>query len=214
MERVLNYIMHTPNIINLTENLLYGQGSHKKCYLHPEDKKICIKLPYNEDGKQDILREISYMKILKKRGKNYDILPQYYGTVQTNLGDGYLFELICDYDGNKSITLEDIITSPKLFSDKFEFIVSMLQTLKQKLYENEIITMVLFPENIIFQKTSESEYHIRIVNDMGSSVLIPLEYYFEYFAHTKILRRWNKFLQVLTTEYNSPLSKMLIERIK
>ena len=48
--------------------------------------------------------------------------------------------------------------------------------------------MVLFPENIIFQKTTENKYRIRIINDMGSSVLIPLEYYFSYFAHTKILR--------------------------
>lgn len=208
------YLMPSNNILILNDTLLYGQGSHKQCYRHPDDTKLCIKLPYNEDGKQDILREIKYLQILDKRGKNYDILPKYYGTIQTNLGQGYIFELICDYDGKKSITLEDFILSPKLFADKFDFIANMLQNLKRQLYENEIITMVLFPENIIFQKLSDTEYQIRIVNDMGSSVLIPLEYYFKYFAHTKILRRWNRFLDVLTTKYNSPLSKKLVQKIK
>ena len=74
--------------------------------------------------------------------------------------------------------------------------------------------MVLFPENIIFQRTAENNYRVRIINDMGSSVLIPLEYYFTYFARTKILRRWIKFLEVLKTNYNSPLIDKLIEKIK
>lgn len=74
--------------------------------------------------------------------------------------------------------------------------------------------MVLFPENILFQKTDEHNYRVRIINDMGSSVLIPLEYHIKYFAHTKILRRWEKFLNVLNTKYKSPLSEKLIEQIK
>ena len=74
--------------------------------------------------------------------------------------------------------------------------------------------MVLFPENILFQKTDENNYRVRIVNDMGSAVLIPLEYHFKYFAHTKILRRWKMFLEVLRNKYASHLSEKLIEEIK
>lgn len=42
--------------------------------------------------------------------------------------------------------------------------------------------MCLFPENIIFQKISAEKYKVRIVNDIGTGILIPLEYYFHYFA--------------------------------
>lgn len=202
------------NIINLNETLLYGKGTHKKCYVHPNNKDLCIKLPYNDDGKDDILREIDYMRILEKRKKNYEILPQYYGIVETNLGSGYVFEIIRDYNGNKCKTLEDFITSPSLFTENFNLIVNMLKKLKNELYNNEIITMVLFPENILFQKLSEVEYRIRIVNDMGSAVLIPLEYYISYFAHAKISRRWVKFLDVLKNNYPSDLTYKLIEKIK
>ena len=167
-----------------------------------------------EGGQKDLLREINYIDVLNRRHKDYSILPQYFGKVNTNLGTGYVFEIIRDYNGNKTQTLEDFITSPTLFAENFDLIVHLLKNLKDELYKNEIITMVLFPENILFQKTDENTYRVRIVNDMGSAVLIPLEYHFKYFAHTKILRRWKMFLDVLRNKYASHLSEKLIEKIK
>ena len=56
-----------------------------------------------------MLREIDYIKVLKRRNKNYDLLPQYYGEIETNLGHGYLFEVIRNFDKSKSITLQEIL---------------------------------------------------------------------------------------------------------
>lgn len=165
-------------------------------------------------GQKDLLREINYIDVLNRRHKDYSILPQYFGKINTNLGTGYVFEIIRDYNGNKTQTLEDFITSPTLFAENFDLIVHLLKNLKDELYKNEIITMVLFPENILFQKTDENTYRVRIVNDMGSAVLIPLEYHFKYFAHTKILRRWKMFLDVLNNLYTSPLTTKLIKEIE
>ena len=216
--------MQNKEVIQLDDSLLYGQGSHKKCFLHPHNKNLCIKIAYNQGGQKDLIREINYIDVLKRRHKDYSILPQYFGKIETNLGTGYVFEIICDYNGNKTQTLEDFITSPTLFAENFDLIVHLLKNLKDELYKNEIITielykneiitMVLFPENILFQKTDENTYRVRIVNDMGSAVLIPLEYHFKYFAHTKILRRWKMFLDVLRNKYASHLSEKLIEEIK
>lgn len=203
--------MHNKEIIQLDDSLLYGQGSHKKCFLHPHNKNLCIKIAYNEGGQKDLIREINYIDVLKRRHKDYSILPKYFGKVNTNLGTGYVFEIIRDYNNGRTQTLEDFITDLNLFSQNYSLIVRLLKELKEKLYKNEIITMVLFPENILFQNT----YRVRIVNDMGSAVLIPLEYHFKYFAHTKILRRWKMFLDVLrSSKYYSNLSDKLIEEIK
>lgn len=201
-------------ILQLDDTLLYGQGSHKKCFLHPHNKNLCIKIAYNEGGQKDLIREINYIDVLKRRHKDYSILPKYFGKVNTNLGTGYVFEIIRDYNNDRTQTLEDFITDLNLFSQNYSLIVRLLKELKEKLYKNEIITMVLFPENILFQKTDENNYRVRIVNDMGSAVLIPLEYHFKYFAHTKILRRWKMFLDVLRNKYASHLSEKLIEEIK
>lgn len=206
--------MHNKEIIQLDDSLLYGQGSHKKCFLHPHNKNLCIKIAYNEGGQKDLIREINYIDVLKRRHKDYSILPKYFGKVNTNLGTGYVFEIIRDYNNGRTQTLEDFITDLNLFSQNYSLIVRLLKELKEKLYKNEIITMVLFPENILFQKTDENTYRVRIVNDMGSAVLIPLEYHFKYFAHTKILRRWKMFLEVLRNKYASHLSEKLIEEIK
>lgn len=206
--------MHNKEIIQLDDSLLYGQGSHKKCFLHPHNKNLCIKIAYNEGGQKDLIREINYIDVLKRRHKDYSILPKYFGKVNTNLGTGYVFEIIRDYNNGRTQTLEDFITDLNLFSQNYSLIVRLLKELKEKLYKNEIITMVLFPENILFQKTDENNYRVRIVNDMGSAVLIPLEYHFKYFAHTKILRRWKMFLEVLRNKYASHLSEKLIEEIK
>lgn len=206
--------MHNKEIIQLDDSLLYGQGSHKKCFLHPHNKNLCIKIAYNEGGQKDLICEINYIDVLKRRHKDYSILPKYFGKVNTNLGTGYVFEIIRDYNNGRTQTLEDFITDLNLFSQNYSLIVRLLKELKEKLYKNEIITMVLFPENILFQKTDENTYRVRIVNDMGSAVLIPLEYHFKYFAHTKILRRWKMFLDVLRNKYASHLSEKLIEEIK
>lgn len=206
--------MYNKEIIQLDDSLLYGQGSHKKCFLHPHNKNLCIKIAYNEGGQKDLIREINYIDVLKRRHKDYSILPKYFGKVNTNLGTGHVFEIIRDYNNGRTQTLEDFITDLNLFSQNYSLIVRLLKELKEKLYKNEIITMVLFPENILFQKTDENTYRVRIVNDMGSAVLIPLEYHFKYFAHTKILRRWKMFLDVLRNKYASHLSEKLIEEIK
>lgn len=83
----------TNKTLNLSEDLFYGAGRHKKCYLHPTEDNLCIKIAYNAGGKKDLLREIEYIKILKKRNKNYEILPKYYGEIETNLGHGYVLKL-------------------------------------------------------------------------------------------------------------------------
>jgi hypothetical protein len=165
-------------------------------------------------GQTDLQREINYLKILNKRNKDYSILPRYYGTVATNLGTGYVFELIKDFDGKKSLTLEDVLRNNTLFINLFNTIKILLISLKDTLLKNEIITMGIFPENIILQRTSASDFRIRIVNDMGSGVLIPLEYHFSYFAKTKVLRRWNEFIQTLSTQFNDHLIQNLIKEIK
>lgn len=55
--------MNQNQIINLTDDLLYGQGTHKKCFLHPLDNNLCIKIAYNKGGQRDLNRELNYLKV-------------------------------------------------------------------------------------------------------------------------------------------------------
>lgn len=62
-------------ILQLDDTLLYGQGSHKKCFLHPHNKNLCIKIAYNEGGQKDLIREINYIDVLKRRHKDIVFCP-------------------------------------------------------------------------------------------------------------------------------------------
>lgn len=52
-------------LLILNDDLFFGSGRHKKCYLHPTKDTLCIKIAYNRGGQTDLLREINYIKILK-----------------------------------------------------------------------------------------------------------------------------------------------------
>lgn len=201
-------------MITLNEADFLGKGSHKKCYKHPDDSTKCIKMSYSDEGWKDLKRELEYIKVMKRKAKNYDVLPKYYGGVKTNLGEGFVYDFIANYDGSSCITLESVIENDELFSDMYDELVKQLKELKITLVENEIITMGLWPENIIIQYIDKDNFRLRIINDMGSAALIPLEYYFSYVAKLRVKKRWTRFLATLKTHYGSELVDKLVEEIQ
>lgn len=189
-------------ILKLTEELFYGKGTHKKCYRHPDDSKKCIKMAYSAYGQKDLDRELAYLKVLNSRWGGKSILPEYYGTVETTLGIGHVYEFIINHDGSSCKTLEDFLNDEEVLKENYNMLHQALLNLKAYLLENGIITMGLFPENILFQKNDKGIYVIRLVNDMGSAALIPLEYYIGFIARIRINKRWNRFIQYLKSAYS------------
>ena len=97
--------------------------------------------------------------------------------------------------------------------ENFSLIAKMLRSLKNNLVENKIITMGLFPENILFQKVDKDNTVIRVVDDIGSAALIPLEYYFSFLAKKRINKRWARFLETLKQMYPSETMNMLVKKL-
>ena len=203
------------NLITLSEDLFYGKGTHKKCYRHPSDNTKCIKMAYSAYGQKDLDRELKYLKVLSARGGEHRMLPKYFGSVQTNYGIGHIYEFITDYDDRPCWTLEYLCEEDGLLGQHFNMVVKKLKQLKEDMLNESIITMGLFAGNILFQRLSANEFTVRIVNDMGSAALIPLEYYFDYVARIRIKKRWNRFIEHLLNDYGSnELVIKLVEEIR
>lgn len=205
--------------IELSPNLFIGRGRHKECYKYPGKPTLCIKTAYNEGGTVDLVREINYLNTLIGKNLDYSILPFYYGTVKTNKGIGYVYEFITDFDGRSSMTVQDILKNTPFLEKHFDCLVNELKNLRKNLLDNRIITMGLFPENIIVQRIDPQKSKLRIVNDMGSSTLIHLDYYFHFFAKKHIEKRWERFTQNLIRHHHdgrfpSPLVLRLAEKIR
>lgn len=113
-----------------------------------------------------------------------------------------MYEFIINHDGSSCKTLEDFLNDEEVLKENYNMLHQALLNLKAYLLENGIITMGLFPENILFQKNDKGIYVIRLVNDMGSAALIPLEYYIGFIARIRINKRWNRFIQYLKSAYS------------
>ena len=81
--------------------LVVGVGRHRACYIHPADTSKCIKVVHNpgEHAFQEIKRELAYYKHLESYLKDWSGLPRFYGEVETNLGRGFVYDRIVDFDG-------------------------------------------------------------------------------------------------------------------
>ena len=100
--------MKQDGCIFLNEGLLIGKGGNQTVYINPKNPAQCIKISNGVDN--DHRREMKY-----RRSRELRHLPQsalltgYYGSVETNLGTGYVFERIVDFDEAGSKTLEELI---------------------------------------------------------------------------------------------------------
>jgi hypothetical protein len=214
VNKLINQLSNDNEVIILSDQYFVGKGLAKQCFIHPKNSALCIKIPYTKGGEIEIDRELKYLNILKKRGVECDILPKYYGCISTNIGIGYVFEFIKDYDGKASQNLYDYLSSKFLSEADFSILVDELKTMKEKMLSHEIITMGLFIGNILCKKDRENSYKLILINDMGSAALIPIEYYFTFAAHARINRKWEKFVNHLEKKYTDPLVHELIKRIR
>lgn len=183
-------------MLNLTPDHFIAKGSHKQCFRHPENDRLCIKVPYNPSGQTDLNREVFYLThILKERGAQSGILPHHYGPVETNLGTGHVFDLICDTDGKVSQSIEQVLSDPQLPVQRLEEIHRALFDLRNRMLQYRTICMSIYPENILYQQMEGGKFRLMLINDMGSSSVLALEYIWPAAARAKIKRYWNRFIQ-------------------
>lgn len=183
-------------MIYLSDQTPLGTGRHRQCYTHPENAQRCIKIIYNADqsGLKEIKRELRYYAHLSRYLKDWSGIPQYYGTVETDLGTGYVYDIITDFDGKPSVTLKEFADQCRYQHDA-ALLRETLKTLKRYLHDNHIVTMTLKPQNILCRRISESEIVPVVCDNIGESTLIPLASWFAWFCHRKQARLWERFMQ-------------------
>jgi hypothetical protein len=191
---------HTRDLIELDPHALVGKGLHRECFVHPEDPERCIKIVVSGSGNEN-RREQGYYAELTNKGVSWEMLPKFYGLVETNLGEGAVFDLIRDYDGRISLTLRHYLASKPLTSLHEAALRGALKALKSYLLRHLIITMTLKPKNILFQLDSPETGKLVIVDNIGNSDFIPVVKYSSRLAKWKISRKWRRFEHSLRTDY-------------
>jgi len=179
-------------MIKLSKSDFIGKGRCRSAYIHPQDKNKCIKTIHLKERKKCIKesnKEAKYFKYLNKKNIDFSMIPKYYGEVNTDKGKGLVFELVRDFDGEISKSLDYYFENEekmKLISKPFE----KLQDLKNYIIKNQILSRDIRFPNILYKKLSESDGIYILIDGVGNSELIPFSQWFSKLNKAKILRRW------------------------
>lgn len=187
------------NITYLPEENYLGRGAHRKCYIHPTEPQKCIKVNYNVGADIETNREIKYYKHLTERNITWDSLSRYYGTVETNLGMGHIYDLIRDENNSISTSLETYIQQKNLDQKQLNNLALALHNLKTSLCDNRIITMTIKSKNILYQQRSDGN-RLVIIDNIGNARFVQIDSYCNWFAQRSIARKWQRFINTISKE--------------
>ena len=201
-------------MLTLESSHLIGRGLRRECYVHPGDENRCVKVVVAGDHKETV-REQSYYRLLAKRDISWQMLARFYGSVDTNRGPGAVFELIRDYNGEVSKTLEYYFSATTETGLDYQKLSQALHLLKQYLLQWRIVTMSINPENIVLKKTGEFEASLVVIDNIGNSDFIPICNYVAFMATRKIRRKWLRFTDSLSRDYNrNQALQQVLEKLK
>lgn len=183
-------------MIKIDPATLVGKGLHRECFEHPDNPNWCVKIIVAGNSNENH-REAAYYGQLARRGISWEMLTRFHGLVETNLGEGAVFDLVRDYTGEVSGTLARYLNSEELMTSHSAALAEALTALKAYLLENRVITMTLKTKNILFQRAADGQSKLVIVDNVGNSDFIPVANYSAFLARLKIQRKWHRFEKVL-----------------
>ncbi|MDR2192031.1 MAG: hypothetical protein LBO62_04055 [Endomicrobium sp.] len=181
--------------LTLTQDLYLNEGGDKVVYRHPYDDSLCIKILKKTNFKlMEMRREICRFNQLHKKGVKINFAADFKGTVETNLGDGYVFELIKDFDGNSSLRMSDWLSDVSFVSKNFEILIEAFKNFKRILYENAVVFYDMKLENICLKRESPEKFSLVFVDNIKSGKTVPIEYFFKFYARSKLKRYWKRYI--------------------
>ncbi len=170
-----------------------SEGLARKVFQHPDQADLCIKIGKPGIEREHLYKEIKYYEKLQRRRNGFvsPFFSTYYGEVETNMGEGFVYQLIKDEpSGNISQNLRYYLELDHSPLDD-DCIIKNLQALKREMIENKVQVSDLRARNICCQLLNEDVQFV-VVDGIGHRDFIPFADWFGFFAEKKIERRFLK----------------------
>ncbi len=173
--------------VHLDKSLLFSEGATRKCYRHPDDDNLCLKIEKAPDGTNQ--RDLSaYVRVR-------DILGSYivdYGKslLETNLGAALCCGLIRDHDGTLSQSFAEYRRAQSVSDSLRNQFTDFFDILQQ----HDLFFYDLNPRNFMIQRSPDGE-HLKYTDlkSLGRTrTLFALER-IPFFARHKLKRRIRRF---------------------
>ncbi|AXX87632.1 YrbL family protein [Malaciobacter marinus] len=181
------------SFVNLKKDYYLGKGRERACYLHPFDDSKVIKIVYKpfENLNQNKL-EYDYLNFLTKRSVSFSHLSKCYGKIKTNLGEGYIFQRIKDYNGKTSLSFKNVVMNGLLTKQQE---MELLKELKEYLLKNNIIFIDVALSNIFCQEFSQNNFKLILTDGIGgkrTGIKSKLYLYSKLYTRYKVKKQLKK----------------------
>ena len=197
----------------LSDELFIGKGGQRRTYIHPKDPSKCVKILYASKD-TDIKKELRYRKLCADKLEKSLLITKFFGTAQTNFGLGYVYERVRDFDGNTSKDLGVYLKKASADTSFVEKVQDILLKFKEDFLRECIVVVDRNTANFMVQEISQGIYQVRIVDNIGTPVLIPLVYYFDFAARWKAQRMWNIWVSDMEKKYPSVVTPEFAETLR
>jgi hypothetical protein len=167
-----------------------GAGTDRECYRHPARPEYCIKILLPERHPRRFRREIRYYRRLAMRRLDWRRTTRYHGMVNTNLGKGAIFDLVLDYDGSVSQSLESCLDRRDPAFD--DWAVHDLNALTREFYHRWVVFHDLNPANLLVQRLDAEHKRLVVIDGIGHNHFLSVANYSPAFARRKLVRVWNR----------------------
>ena len=178
-------------MLDLSKASLVGKGSSRLCYVHPEDDRKCVKVIYTRKHEINAV-EMKHYRRFQRRHVSWELMARPSGFVETTEGEGLVFSLARDYDGEISKPLEHYL-SPVDSRHYRELLRTALEEFKSFLFSEGIVVRELKLDNVLFQRISEEQGRLVLIDGVGNNQFLPLANYSRTFARRMLRRKWKQF---------------------
>lgn len=214
-------------MLNLTEDLYIGSGCHQSVYVHPDDKNLCVKVLTDTDPvivkeeQRNRDRESHYLEKVDRKTPGCSCVVRFIGIEDTNLGEGAIYTLVRDANGEISQSLEECLRygvglrdNKELFECFLANLQSVLNVFKSSLLTNLVITRNIRPVNICAQKSTDGKIkNLILIDDLGPTEIIPISEYISVLAVSRIKRKWRKFINLLRGYSDAPNYQAMLDEL-
>lgn len=190
----------------------FGVGGRRACYVHPLDPDKCVKVLRTDDRrtvrhKKTIIpahwrreydnnaHEKRVLEDLEKRigpamGRH---LPRSYGMVETDLGPGFVLDLVRDHDGRISRSLRELLTT----GHPLDTLRASFEEFGSFLSDHLVLTRKLLDHNLVVSMQPDSPGRMVLIDGLGDPAFIPFSRWIPALGRAKIARRldeaWTRF---------------------
>jgi len=198
--------------IKLSSTEPFAQGGNRLCFVDPRDPERCVKvarqgrsatekrlsapgwkrfrpLRYYDDN----LRELDTCRRIERflSAEVWTRVPQCYGMVDTDLGEGIVTDLVRNADGSIARDLKAKLR--KEGNDRY--FRAAVDDLLAFLRRTGLPTRDLLLHNLVARDHNEKgHFTIYIIDGFGSADALPLAYWSRYLGRKKVERKIPKFL--------------------